>query len=303
MRITDALSKLKIYPSLKEKEAIKTIRDLIAGVASIAGILLGTIELGEKFGLITKDFLKGQGAAGALTIFLLSILGGVSFSLITTLIRLERWKKEALGKAKRDNDLSSERISTVVRQFADRSRYISYVRKNPLKIDANFLRLDRCTIMIWVLVPEKGVDLRDAPHYRYLIAHKFPGEGDANRFSLRYSPENKWEVVISNNKDQSKILEIDDGLSPGWHHFLIAWDRAEPKLEFFIDRGSGGNDLSGTYLSYWPDIIGDLVTIGAWVDTYPGSFCDTKLFGLWILDKYLEHTDPLVDDHFNVHIN
>ena len=187
-------------------------------------------------------------------------------------------------------------------KFYDNSIWISATKKNKQVIDAQFIKWDECTLLLWVYVPPKGEGFRDAPHNRYLLAHH---TGDAeslenfNAFALRYSKSNTWDFSISNSKPKylPTPIKMEDGLEPGWHHFMISWDRLRPELNIYIDLGKCGNYRSTTFLSFWPEKISENVTIGAWVSGYDSSYCETKLHSLWICKKYLTPENEIVRQH------
>jgi hypothetical protein len=134
---------------------------------------------------------------------------------------------------------------------------------NPLKISAEFLLWSECTVMLWVQVSPKGQGLRDSPHNRYLLAHH-TGQGEVklgetykNQFVLRHSSmRHRWEFLTSNGSARyGNSLVAKDGLEPGWHHFLISWDRTRPRTVLLIDGGSGGSDVSNAPFERWPEQI------------------------------------------------
>jgi len=190
------------------------------------------------------------------------------------------------------------REGPVCRKFVLEPLTIRSDLKNRQVLSSVFLGWERCTIMFWVLVPPKGKDLRNAPHNRYLLAHQFGGD-DYNRFSLRYTGDGDWRVDISGSQGELQQIVVDDGLSSGWHHFMLAWDRGKPELTFLIDGGNSGNGRLESYLSNWPERLDDSVYIGAWVGrlVYDESYCDTKLFELWVYDRFLDASDRSVQEH------
>jgi hypothetical protein len=227
--------------------------------------------------------------------------GGTMVELGTGTVRGDTERVKAI-------DGITSRISSQepkIDQYLERSSWISSTRRNELRIGSDFLLWDQCTLMLWVLVPPLGAGLRDAPHYRYLVAHH---TGDAedlqnyNAFALRYTPDHHWEVVFSNNKAQyaAEALRIDDRLEPGWHHFLITWDRLKPELLFLIDRGRRGGNRSEIFLAYWPERLSENAVLGAWMPAYEESYCDTKLWHVWICDRYVRPTDPIAEGHFRL---
>jgi hypothetical protein len=181
---------------------------------------------------------------------------------------------------------------------------ISAERLNAFKIDPAFLLWPECTLMLWVLVPPKAQGLRDSPSNRYILAHH-TGEAERkdtfrNQFAFRHSSaRGRWEVETSNGKADypSRPLFVRDGLEPGWHHFLIAWDRGARKQLLLIDGGTGGNDLSSGSFNCWPQNVADNVVVGSWVSSWAGHYCETTVGPLMIFDKYLSETSVELRNH------
>lgn len=179
---------------------------------------------------------------------------------------------------------------------------ISSTKRNHQHVNSSFLDWEQCILMLWVLVPPSGQGLRNALHFRYLLAHQTndPQESqNYNMFSLRYTPDNNWEVTFTNNRAEypPEPLRIRDGLQPGWHRFLISWNRSKPEIVFRIDEGQGGDSRSSSYLPYWLKNRADSVIIGAWVSQYEDSYCETTLYKLWICDRPLESLSSVLKRH------
>jgi hypothetical protein len=187
--------------------------------------------------------------------------------------------KESLNKSEVQQE-NKQNVRQQIRELQE-SVFITSGSKNHLRIQSDFLSWNLCTIMLWVFVPELGQDLRNAPNNRYLLAHQTDQKLESNRFALRYSKNNVWEVQFSNDKANPHTLKIADSLSPGWHHFFISWDRRNSNLMFRIDGGSRGSEQSKTFVIYTPERLSDTVTVGAWAFPYEDSYCDTKLGELW----------------------
>lgn len=189
------------------------------------------------------------------------------------------------------------------RTYFPEPRLISSDKKNQRKIDSQFLFWEKCTIMMWVLVPPEGEGLRDSPDYRFLLGHHTGRIEDRyayyNQFSLHRNSENAWEVTFSNNEGEytSSPLLIADRLDTGWHHFLVAWDRSShnSELVFAIDGGRR-NDISKS-TDCWPERLEDKVCVGAWMNDWHGNYCETKLYQLLIFDDFLEVTDSATKKH------
>ncbi len=190
--------------------------------------------------------------------------------------------------------------------FQKEPQLITSTNRSRLKIESGFLLWEKCTMVMWVLVPPKGQGLRDSPSNRYLLAHH-TGNADENsirfynQFCIRHSStRGRWEVSFSDNSAEytSNPLAIADGLNAGWHHFMIAWDRNKPKIEFKIDDGRGGNDFANS-LSNWPERIADKASVGAWMSEWEGHYCETQIYKFLIFDDYLESTDSAIRQHIN----
>jgi hypothetical protein len=200
--------------------------------------------------------------------------------------------------------LARKTTSIDVRKFFDGSISISSTRKNKQLIAADFIHWDECTMMVWVYVPPRGEGLRDLIS-RCLFSHT-TGHTESwanfNAFILRHSEHNNWHFSFSNGKakyPQTRVL-IDDSLEPGWHHFLLQWNKLLPELKLLIDKGGNGNARSTTYLSYWPEKNAENLTVGSWETGQLDSYCETKLLSLWICNKYLSIDDELVSAHYSL---
>ena len=182
--------------------------------------------------------------------------------------------------------------------------WISSDRSNRQSIDNKFLTWDECTILFWMFVPRRGEGLRNAPHNRYIFAHQ-TGEGENwhhyNAFFLRYSSKNTWDLIFSNPRGEltpdNHRFRFDDGLEAGWHRVQITWNHSIPLLTFLIDGGDRISIRYKSHLNYWPRERDDAAYIGAWVNPYPESYCETKIAHFWILNKALESTDSTVQEH------
>lgn len=201
---------------------------------------------------------------------------------------------------------SAKRKTPKIWQFKQELE-ISSTKKNRQNVDGAFLGWPKCTIMLWVLVPIEGRGLRNAPDYRYILAHQTndPNEPkNRNLFAVRFTPHRRWEIIFTNDKGQSppEGLVIPDGLQTGWHHFWIAWDHSSPTVVFRIDEGRAGESRSNTYLSYWPEKQAENVIVGAWVttDPYPTSYCDTTLFELRIYPDFIGMGDSRLSEHLRL---
>jgi hypothetical protein len=155
-----------------------------------------------------------------------------------------------------------------------------------------------------MLVPRRGEGLRNAPHNKYIISHQTGEEENSrhlNAFFFRYSSNNTWDFVFSNPRGvippDNNQFRFTDGLEAGWHQIQITWNHSKPLLTFLIDGGERVNQRYKSHLNYWPREQADCVYIGAWVNPYPDSYCETKLAHIWICKKELEPTDALVREH------
>jgi len=187
-------------------------------------------------------------------------------------------------------------------RYLDQPTLIAASKMNPVKIESSFILWSECTVMLWVLVPPKGMGLRDSPSNRYLLAHH-TGDAEAknaykNQFCLRHSGSARWEFQCSNEKaEYGRALTITDGLEPGWHHLMVAWDRSVLRQVFVIDGGEGGNDLSQSSFESWPQRLAAKVYVGTWVSEWHGHFAETKLYDLVVLNRFVTSGDLDVKEH------
>lgn len=201
--------------------------------------------------------------------------------------------------------LTKERKKDVeIRSYFDESIWISANRKNKQLIPSDFIQWDECTVMVWVYIPQQGEGLRDSYRNRCLFSHTTghtENWANFNGFTLRHNEYNQWHFSFSNGKakySSSRVI-IEDGLEPGWHHFILQWNKLLPELKLLIDKGVNGNARIGSFLSYWPEKNAENLTVGAWESGEPKSYCETKLLSLWISNKYLSVDDELVSSHFS----
>ncbi len=226
--------------------------------------------------------------AVAVIVIVISVLAGVAtFTGVTVKDILDHKK----GMAKITANI-------LVNELNDEPLFVSYQRKNRVIIPSDFIKLDECTIMLFIFIPDPGQSLRNAPENRYIFGHETP-KTNFNRFSLRYSFLNEWVFELSNNKGELHNLVIADGLETGWHQFIVTWNRTLPSLYLYIDAGKW-RDFSKSFITYWPEKYLDTVSFGAWSAPYATSYCETKLYKLRIYDKYLLPTDQVVREHLGL---
>ncbi len=189
-------------------------------------------------------------------------------------------------------------VTSAVFSELDEPLSISADRQNRKKIDGGFLLWPECTLSLWVSVPPKGEGLRSSPSNRYLLSHH-TGGGDKkdtyrNQFALRHaSSRDRWEVQTSNSEaEYGRQLIVKDGLNPGWHHFVVAWDRSAERQSFFVDRGTAGNDIVRGDFKRWPQQVDDTVVVGGWVSGWHGHYCQTEIAHLSVFDRYLAAGSP-----------
>lgn len=236
------------------------------------------------------------------------IIGAIagSIALITAIIGL----LTEISKRRRKHE---EIVKSIKRKYLSEPIEILSRTKNRIRIDSDFLLWEKCTIVLWVYVQPQGEGLRNSPDHRYLIAHntgEIKVEGEKwpryfNQFALRHaSTRGKWELKFSNAKAPPEYypngLIIGDGLLEGWHQFVISWNHDKPKIMLFIDGGKSGQDLSTSYLPYWPKEIDQNITIGAWTNDYSGHYCETRLAHIWIVDEFLEEDNIVIKEHLKL---
>lgn len=190
-------------------------------------------------------------------------------------------------------------------KYLDEPLKITVTQRNRRRISSDFLLWERCTLVLWVFVSPRGEGLRrDGATSRYLLAHytsALPTKSYTDFFCLRYSEKKTWEIRSADGKGSppTKRIELTDGLPTGWHHFMIAWDKQEQILAFQINGSKGPNTLPKDAIQFLPEKAAQEVTVGGWVGDNEDSYCETSLFGLWMVDEYLESTHPAVKEHLS----
>lgn len=150
----------------------------------------------------------------------------------------------------------------------------------PLTLSSACLRSKRGTLALWVLLPQFGQGFR-APQQapRYILAHDtndgrpLGGQGKhyPNVFSLALArspdpnrPGMHWRLWLCDEAGREWRGEYEDSLAvgPGWHHFCVDWDHAEPRLELAIDGQAV--IAASDYLTHWPREFSRRVFVGNW---------------------------------------
>jgi len=268
---------------------------VISNLSAVLGILsfIGTIVVGFVGEKVAAYFLIGS--------TLLFWLIWLTVKIITLSGQIQKLTRG--GDTISSIDQSGNQI---VKRLVD-APHITYGSQKQEKVNASFLGYDECTLLIHVLVSKENTGIR-APRssdpnnlkttntLRYILGHREISENkEINRFGLRYSGGKKWEAIFSNSKNDTCHLSRNDGLEPGWHQFMIAWSKKKPQIDFLIDGGS--TETSTTFLDRWPQHFADTVSVGMWKSSDPGSYVDTRLAHLWIVNKYLIPSDPIVENH------
>ena len=185
---------------------------------------------------------------------------------------------------------------------------ITSEQDNCCKPSSKFLKWDKATIMIWVYITPKGEGIRDSRNC-YILAHS-TGEVPnpiryRNRFSIGYmgkSVNKNWMVNISDNAaNEVKLLEINDNLSSGWHHFLVSWDKQVMEAQFYIDLGQNGDDTVTGFKpmsTNWPEKIQHKIHIGSWMPVHRVHYCETEFAHFMMTNQYLDINDDKVKAHF-----
>lgn len=258
------------------------------------------------------EWMLTNGTVGTWVLVILAVL--IVFVFLIYLIGFIQGRALSIGPLKigekpKGNRMSDSQISRSpgihVIEETLQPQEINGETKNRITIAGDFLLWEKCTILIWVWVTPKGVDLRDAPSNRYILAHHTgfanrEKETFKNQFCFRYSLRKAWQVTFSNEGGEypNRPLNIDDALETGWHQFLISWDKTKPSLRLLIDGGKNGSDLITSSLKSWPEKIGDNVIVGAWPSNWDGHYCNTKIYLLQIINDCLLATDKVVIDHY-----
>jgi hypothetical protein len=189
--------------------------------------------------------------------------------------------------------------------------HISSDKYNHQFISAKFFDWEKCSIMLWIYIPPQGECIRSGKKNSYIISH-IKGDTESklqqNLFAVRYSPSKNWELVFTNEKgaEEPESIAIKDGLSDGWHHFLVSWDKIKHSIRFCIDGGKSGENISRTSMNKWVTNHADNVVLGAWVpsqkspEPYPESYCNTMIKDVWICERFIENSDRFLSMHMKL---
>lgn len=193
---------------------------------------------------------------------------------------------------------------------ATKPLFINSNQHNHKPLDAKFLDFEKCTLMLWVFVPEQGNALRSGVENSYLISHMTDGVGEIQRnlFAIRYSPARKWELVFTNEigSKNPQSLSIDDSLSVGWHHFWVSWDKLNSLIKFSIDGGINGEAEDASFIDNFVNRHTRNATVGSWLTTetnaypYQESYCNTYIKDLWICERIVEPGSRLFNAHMKL---
>jgi hypothetical protein len=186
---------------------------------------------------------------------------------------------------------------------------ISAGRTNAAEIQSDFVLWPECSIMLWMFVPPDNQpnSLRDKCNNRYLISH-YTGIANNenqlyfNQFSFRYSERGTWDIQSSNDKGiySSKYLSIKDNIEPGWHHFLIAWNGEKLIMSIDRDKTKRGEVPMNDVSSCWPRNHSK-TCLGAWTrDQEIEYYCETKIFRICLVKRYLNVADKLIEKHYAI---
>ena len=191
---------------------------------------------------------------------------------------------------------------------------ITSSESNALLIRSDFLALEKCSVLLHVLVPKKGKEKPDPYLARFLIGHSgtsvetgrdergFITTDTLDIFGIRYTSRG-WQLIMSNHAGRwlYPFLAIPDRTKPGWRQFLLAWDKTGPLLTFEI-RGRDGGRATSSVLQFWPEQINEKVSIGAMYNQgenafVESTFMETQLAHLWIVPDFLTNEHPLALQH------
>jgi len=189
----------------------------------------------------------------------------------------------------------------IQKAIGEGSIFISNSRNNAVVSESEFLLRDKASILMLVYLDEIGEGLTNAPDNKYIISHQTddsPADSSFNNFSFRYTEDNHWEVTFSDSEGNfsSNPIKVKDGLTPGWHQFIISWNLKIPRLVFIID-GNEMSRISKGLVNYWPREIDDSITIGAFVTRYNTGFVETKMRNFWIINEFINIGHEVIDLH------
>jgi len=127
-----------------------------------------------------------------------------------------------------------------------------------LKIPTNIVTPTVGTVSVWVNVNDASKRHNIYPPvYPTIFSADVAGAGKAIWLYHR-SDAAKWRFQIRNESGSTKVIEVEDSITPnGWHHFAITW--SANKMVLYIDGIKRGEQLSpplpssfiGVYVGCW----------------------------------------------------
>lgn len=173
------------------------------------------------------------------------------------------------------------------------------------ELRADFLLGRSATIVLGVLVQERGEGLRNTPEYRYVLAHstgRLTGWNFGNLFCVRYAGKHgAWQLLFTNQHGQGKTLSIADSLPSGWHQLAVAWSPTGGYMAWDNSKGMRETFDPGA-LSRWPQGIAPTVSLGCFhggegTALAAHHFCETKLWKLKVYPTFLPVGHSVLEQH------
>ncbi len=174
------------------------------------------------------------------------------------------------------------------------------------RVEADFLLSPSGTIVLGVLVHEKGEGIRHAPpSQRYILAHsteELPNSRYRNLFCVRYrDPQKDWDLLFTNHNAYAKHVLLPDSLEPGWHQLVVAWS---PKGGYMAWDNLEGmmSAFDASAFAQWPGEVASSVNLGCFhrgdkIPLTPAHFCETELWRLEIHTSFIPIGDARLKEH------
>ena len=150
----------------------------------------------------------------------------------------------------------------------------------------NNLRLARGTICLWARLPASYPTTSTGRHY--LLAASANPDDPARVYSgtlaLRREADpagarwNFWTVATTDTAQSAASTLAPDTLTPGWHHFAIAWDAAAGTKALYLDGALAAQSTGATL----PADVGPLLQLGRFSEggvAFGGSLDELAIFG------------------------
>lgn len=157
-------------------------------------------------------------------------------------------------------------------------RYVAGVRGEavvvPPLVDLTYpisgnLTLDQGSLAVWAKLPETYPASKSQRHYLF-AASETPADDEniyTNTLTLRHQIFDgvaAWNFWTVDHRGQRHDLVVSDTLTPGWHHFVVTWDRLKSHKQLWIDGLLAAEALEAAL----PSDVGTRLHVGRWTTGY-----------------------------------